>query len=184
MTKNNQHYKNEGRGEIPFRLLSKKRLITIALAGAVVTTPLIFTGCADGKDGVNGADGTIWKSGTSYTEFSDAKVGDYFIDTDDYILYQKTTDSWSIVMENYGKQGNSANAPVIEINADGYWTIDGVETTIKATGENGTKWHSGVVAPTTEGDVGDYYLCTENYDIYEKYDNGWTKIGNIESSNA
>ena len=33
----------------------------------------------DGKDGKDGLFGTIWKSGTSYTEFADAKEGDYYI---------------------------------------------------------------------------------------------------------
>ncbi|MBQ7327469.1 MAG: hypothetical protein IJX00_00695 [Clostridia bacterium] len=57
----------------------------------------------DGTDGKDGIDGTIWKSGLSCTEFADAKVGDYFVDTDDYVLYQKTADSWKIIMRNFGK---------------------------------------------------------------------------------
>ena len=57
----------------------------------------------DGADGKDGIDGTIWKSGLSYAEFADAKVGDYFVDTDDYVLYQKTADSWKIIMRNFGK---------------------------------------------------------------------------------
>lgn len=103
-----------------------------------------LAGCSDGvdgKDGKDGTSGTIWKSGTSYTEFTDAKVGDYFIDTDDYILYQKGTNDWTIVMENYGKpgeNGNDAVAPTITINSDGYWCVDGKSTGIKAKGDDGT----------------------------------------------
>ena len=59
----------------------------------------MLTGCEDGKDG------TVIKSGESYTEFTDAKIGDFFIDTNDYILYTKTALGWEIVMENYGRPG-------------------------------------------------------------------------------
>lgn len=86
----------------PFSVLTKKGLTALAMAGIMVATPFMLSGCSDGKDG---NDGTIWKSGTSYTEFTDAKVGDYFIDTDNYILYQKSATGWSIVMENYGRPG-------------------------------------------------------------------------------
>ena len=68
--------------------LKKKGIIalasTLTLAGVVAVTPFMLTGCSNGKDGSDGRDGTIWKSGTTYTQFTDAKVGDYFIDTDVY----------------------------------------------------------------------------------------------------
>lgn len=123
-----------------FKVLTKKGLMGLAMIGIIIASPFMLTGCSngqDGKDGTPGVSGTIWKSGTSYTAFTDAKVGDYFIDTDDYILYQKTADSWAIVMENYGRPATSGGAPIIEINAEGYWVIDGVPQTVKAKGEKG-----------------------------------------------
>ena len=132
----------------------KKSLVAFALTGILSISALSLVGCkngTDGKDGINGTngvDGTIWKSGTSVTQFTDAKVGDYFIDTDDYILYQKTATDWAIVMENYGKPGNTPQAPaapVITINSQGYWEIDGTPTTVKAKGEDGETGVSPVV---------------------------------------
>lgn len=244
---------------------AKKKLRVLAMTSVMIATPLLLSGCIRGKSGKSGADGTVWKSGISYTEFTDAKVGDFFIDTDDYILYEKTETSWKVVMENYGRPGVSPEAPVISINTEGYWVINGVPTSNKAIGENGapghtpvitvvegfwhvdgvstnvkaegedghnpvvtineegywvidgvpsqtkatpskieitngywfldgvttgvkavgkdgSKWISGTTTPTTVGVVGDFYLNTTNYDIFEKKDTGWTKIGNIKGT--
>ena len=90
-----------------FISFSKKSLTALAMAGVMVASSAALVGCANGQDGKDGLDGTIWKSGTNHTSFTDAKVGDYFIDTDDYILYQKDADSWTVVMENYGKSGEN-----------------------------------------------------------------------------
>ena len=104
--------KDKNKNKVPFNVFRK------GLAGALIGATILaggvsFAGCSngqDGKDGKDGTAGTIWKAGTSYTEFTDAKVGDFFIDTDDYILYQKAETEWVVVMENYGKPGQ-AGAP-------------------------------------------------------------------------
>ena len=127
--------------KIPFKVLSKKGLMGFMLAGVVAVGPLMFTGCADGKDGNDGKDANVWKAGTNYEEFTDAKVGDFFIDTDDYILYQKSENSWVAVMENYGKpgaqgeQGTSGqpgtpgqNGTSLYVGYDGYVWQDGTRT--------------------------------------------------------
>ena len=88
----------------PFNVFSKKGLMALAMAGVMIASPLTLTACSDGKDGI---DGTRWESGLDYTEFADAKVGDFFIDTDDYILYRKTETKWEIVMRDYGKPGDN-----------------------------------------------------------------------------
>ncbi|MBQ7327425.1 MAG: bacterial Ig-like domain-containing protein [Clostridia bacterium] len=172
--------KDKEKKKIPFNVFRK------GMAGALIGATILASGVTlaacgkQGENGKDGADGTIWKSGTNYTEFTDAKVGDFFIDTDDYILYQKGENDWVIVMENYGRP---AQVPTFEIDEEGYWTVNGVSTGVKATGESGAKWHHGAVPPTTEGNVGDYYLDTVTYDIYEKTSTGWDKIANIKSSN-
>lgn len=96
--------KNEKR-KIPFNVL-RKGALTAMIGLTVLGGATMMSGCASGTPG---QDGTIWRSGTSYTEFTNAKVGDFFIDTDDYILYQKTADSWTVVMTNYGRPGSTAN---------------------------------------------------------------------------
>jgi len=120
----NKKVSTEENKKVPFNVF-RKGAISLAIAGAMMTAPFMLAGCTEGKDGINGVDGTIWKAGTNYSEFTDAKVGDFFIDTDDYKLYQKTADSWVVVMNNYGKP---AAAPVVTINNDGYWVIDGTAT--------------------------------------------------------
>ena len=60
--------------KLPFNVLSKKGLMGLAMAGVMIATPFMLAGCSNGQDGKDGAPGTIWKSGTSYTEFTDAKL--------------------------------------------------------------------------------------------------------------
>ena len=133
----------ERKKKLPFNVFSKKGLMTIAMAGVMIASPLMFAGCTAGVDGTNGLDGTKWESGLSYTEFTDAKVGDFFIDTDDYILYKKTATDWEVVMKDYGKpgtngqNGTNGQTATVSINNDGYWVINGTTTNTKATGEDG-----------------------------------------------
>ncbi len=272
--------KDKEKKKVPFNVFRK------GIAGALIGATILASGVtlaacgkqgADGKDGKDGLDGTIWKSGASYTEFADAKVGDYFIDTDDYILYQRGESDWVIVMENYGRpaqaptisigedgcwavdgvstgvkargedgqpgsspvvtineegfwcvngvstgvkargedgengengeNGAPGHSPVVTINEEGYWVIDGVATQTKATpstisivggywyldgtttnikaeGKDGNTWLSGTKDPSTEGNVGDFYLNTSTYDIWQKNAEGWIEIGNIKGKDG
>jgi lysophospholipase L1-like esterase len=132
--------------KIPFNVFSEKNLKIFAMTGVVIASPFILAGCSDGKDGSNGEDGTKFLAGLSYTEFTDAKVGDFFIDTDDYILYTKTTNDWEVVIRNFGKPGANGQDGVdgkdgqtvtVSINSKGYWVINGTVTNTKATGKDG-----------------------------------------------
>ena len=111
------------------KISAKKKLACLAMGGVLLTSPIMLTGCEDGKDG------TVIKSGESYTEFTDAKIGDFFIDTNDYILYTKTALGWEIVMENYGRPGT-----------------DGEKG---ETGEQGSKGDTGAEANNIEMQVDD-----------------------------
>ena len=84
----------------PHKALSKKTVKGSVIVGTLLAGVLTFTGCINLYGGENGTAGTVWKSGKDYSEFANAKIGDYFIDTDDYQLWQKTADAWVIVMEN------------------------------------------------------------------------------------
>lgn len=166
MAKNKAGLEKDKKKKVPFNVLSKKGLMCLAMAGVMIASPFMLAGCSngqDGKDGKDGTPGTIWKSGTSYTEFTDAKVGDYYIDTDDFILYQKTATDWAIVMENYGKPGSNGQdgqngtngtdgiTPTITINDDGYWVINGVPTTTKAQGEDGENGTTPTISINADG---------------------------------
>ena len=100
-------------------------------------------------------------SGKSYTEFTNANSGDYFIDTDDYVLYQKNSDGWSVIIENFGKPGDNG-----------------------LNGESGNAWHVGETFPTGKGE-GDMFLNTSTWEIYQFDGNAWRLRGKIdENKNA
>lgn len=80
------------------------------------TSPLMLAGCGadgqngkDGKDGKDGKNGTMWYSGTENIEtISGGNAGDFYFDTDDYILYQKSqVGTWTVVTQNFGKPGEN-----------------------------------------------------------------------------
>ena len=53
-------------------------------------------------------------------------------------------------------------------------------------GSGGTVWYSGTDAPTaqTEGNVGDFYLDEDDFDIYKRTESGWELIGNIKGADG
>ncbi len=124
----------------------------------------LLTGC--GKDGAPGAtgpqgpagtDGATWYSGIAYSN-AQGKVGDFFYDTDDFKIYRKTASGWEFLSYIRGEDGDD--------------------------GDDGCTWLTGSVDPTTEGNVGDFYLNTVTYDIFEKTASGWEKKGNIKGQDG
>ena len=52
-----------------------------------------------------------------------------------------------------------------------------------AAGADGATWLTGTVVPTSaQGENGDWYLNTANYDIYQKASGAWSKKGNIKGA--
>ena len=113
MAKNKAGLEKDKKKKFPFNVFSKKGLASLAMAGVMIASPFMLAGCSngqDGKDGKDGANGPAWHYGVDYTEYNGTiNIGDFFIDTNDYILYQKTNDGWDTVMENYGRPGNPGN---------------------------------------------------------------------------
>lgn len=108
----------------------KKGIFGVAMASMMAVTPF-FVGCS----GVPGKDGALWYTGLDVSEYDDkGKVGDFFYDTDDGVVYQKTDFGWSEVSVIKGKDGT---APTIAINQDGYWVINGNVTSHQSTGQDG-----------------------------------------------
>ena len=184
MEKNKKGLEKDKKEKMHINVLSKKGLASLALAGVMIASPIMLAGCS-GEAGKDGADGTVWRAGTSYTEFTDAKVGDFFIDTDDYVLYQKNANSWTVVMTNYGKPGtNGQPGQTGPQGPQGETGSTGAPGSTGATGEagkDGSTWLSGDVAPTTEGKDGDFYLNESTYDIYKNTDGTWAKIGTLSA---
>ena len=87
-----------------------------------------------------------WIVGTETPSTTIGNDGDMYIDTDDYILYQKLNGEWAIVMEDFGK-GESSPA---------------------------NKWMTGTATPTDDmGIDGDMYLDTDDYILYQKTAGAW-----------
>ncbi len=109
----------------PFKVLSKKCFITMALAGVMAVTPFILTGC--GKDGVNGKDGTngaTWFSGTGEPQVSLGKIGDFYMDEFNHIIYEKKVEGWVLITQiseaekTYSYYADLATAIGVVNNAD------------------------------------------------------------------
>lgn len=104
--------KKKDKKKMPFNVLRKG-----AIAGLLGLTLgfgcLGLAGCSNGQDGKDGAQ---WYSGTTNVEFvTDGVNGDFYIDTDDYILYQKVNGQWTPIMYDFGKPATATN---IELQVD------------------------------------------------------------------
>lgn len=170
MTKNNEKEKNK---KVPFAVL-RKGVVGLALAGVMAFTPIMLAGCSNGQDGKDGLDGAKWYSGIDYSVDSsatNAKVRDFYIDTDDYILYQKQADgTWTIIMQNFGKPGQ-----------DGTNGTNGTDGATWLTGTLVTGTGTGIVAEVAGAKVGDLYFNTTTCDIYQcTGTNTWSWISNIK----
>ena len=160
--------------KVPFNVF-KKGFVGALLGATILAGGVGLAGCGQagpqGPQGETGPAGTVWRAGTSYTEFADAKVGDFFIDTDDYILYQKTETEWVVVMENYGKPGEDG-----EDGKPGQPGEDGKPGEDGENGADGVSWITGTAITGTDSEisatidgakVGDLYFNYETCDIYQ-----------------
>ncbi|MDY5041819.1 MAG: GDSL-type esterase/lipase family protein [Eubacteriales bacterium] len=185
MGKTNEKEKNK---KVPFAVM-RKGMVGLALAGIMVCSPIMLAGCSNGKDGKNGLDGAKWYSGIDYsvdTNATNAKAGDFYIDTDDHILYQKQADeTWVVLMQNFGKPGSQG--PQGNPGQNGTNGTDGTDGT---NGTDGATWLTGTVitgkgssitAEVAGAKVGDLYFNTTTCDIYQcTAANTWNWISNIK----
>ncbi len=146
----------------------KKPIFTLATCGVMLASSFALIGCSGEMGG-----GTNWYRGTAdVNTITEGKAGDFYIDTDDYILYQKNADgTWSIVMENFGKNGEAGTA--------------GTNGTNGTNGTDGATWTTGTLNPledTVDGKEGDLYLNTSTQNIYRKGATNWALIGNIKGA--
>lgn len=159
MAKKEKVLTQEQKKKVSFNVLRKG-----AIAGLLGLTIgfgcLGFAGCSNSQDGKNGK----WYSGIE-TPTTQGVNGDYYYDTDDYLLYQKTNGQWDIIVRDFGKSGGDAIAPTVTINNDGYWVINSVATNVKAKGEDGD-----------DGDDGHTPVITINADGYWVIDGTSTNV--------
>ena len=121
----------------------KKNLIALMLACVMIVAPLTLASCQNGQDGINGIDGkdgtngidgkdgtngvdgkdgTAWLTGTAVPSNTAGNDGDFYFDTDSFVLYQKKDGQWAVLQNNFGKPGANGlngNTPTVTINEDG-----------------------------------------------------------------
>jgi len=124
------------------KLFRKKSVVAFAIALVMTFNLFVFSACTPESD-----DASKWHTGTSYTSV-DAKNGDFFYDTDDNKIYQKTDNGWGLIID-----------------------INQIED------NDQMEWLSGNGMPSSAiGAVGDFYIDTDSWTIYEKKINGWIDV--------
>jgi hypothetical protein len=120
--------------------------------------------------------------------------GDYYLDVLSGDVYQKQSDAWSKVGNIRGPQGiqgiqglkgdTGATGPQGEqgpVGPQGPLGLQGPAGIDGANGIDGATWYYGSGTPNVETGVhSDYYLDTDNGDIYQKQSVTWTLTGNIQ----
>ena len=154
--------------------LSKKSAWAVAFACLMAFSSLMVVVHADkqgpqGNDGANGAngkDGATWYSGTEVT-VNQGAVGDFFFDTDDFDIYQKTADGWSIISNIKGAQGEKGTAGIagvgiekVEYDANGNLVVtftDGTTQTLTAPAKHEHTFGEWI----NNGNGMSYHVCTD-----------------------
>lgn len=155
-----------------------KHGITVVENGVVYVEPAPIVGGGatgpqgppgtDGTDGVDGVDGSKWFSGTTAPANGTGVVGDWYINTANANVYEKTgSTTWTLRVNIKG--------------ADGAAGANGADGT---NGTAGSKWLQAAGVPGSgTGLVGDWYINVTTYDIYEKTGvSTWTSRGNIKGA--
>lgn len=166
----------------------------------------------DGKDGTSGKDGDNGKDGVSVTKIEKTSTEG---NTDTYTITYSDGTTYYFVITNgedgekgiQGIPGEDGHTPVITINEEGYWCVDGVSTGVLAKGEKGDKGEPGEKGDKgdkgsdgkdgkdgtslltgngkpndTLGSDGDSYIDLDTWDYYTKSNGTWTSAGNIKGT--
>ena len=147
--------------------------LTLFLSLAVILS-LSVTGCegpagADGSQGTEGPtgpvgpageNGSVIHAGQGAPDSGIGNPGDYYLDTQNILLYGPKT------------EGNSWGTPIDLKGADGQ------------DGADGSQIFSGTTAPDASlGSVGDFYLNTSNFDLFgPKTPSGWGTPVNLQAT--
>lgn len=170
--------------------------------GWVFVINIIGQDGTDGQDGADGQDGSMWFSGSTVPDNSLGSDNDFYLDTSQGVIYQKSSDQWISIIDITGTSisdgitwhsGSGAPADILGSDGDLYLNIaDGtihlksdstwlsIGDITSSTGDDGTVWLTGVGAPISDlGINGDLYLDTATGDVYQKDSDIWSSIANI-----
>ena len=130
--------------------------------GTYRTSEFTVTNGEDGKDGLNGTDGSKIYEGTGTAGSTLGAIGDFYIDTNNGNLYKKTASAtWTFLV-----------------------TLKGIDGKDGKDGARGPQINTlqGSTAPTNkEGFInGDLTFLLGTSDLYQFNGTSWTKIGNLK----
>ena len=168
------------------------------LFGLAISLISVFalTGCNSepvvGPQGPQGETGERGEDGVSIVSV-DLTSSDGLVDIYTITYSDGTTSNFIVTNGKNGEQGiqgipgQDGHTPVITINSDGYWVIDGVKTNTKAQGEQGEPGKDGTSLLTGNGEPsanlgknGDSYIDLDTWDFYVKTSGTWIHTGNIK----
>lgn len=148
------------------------------------TGPTGATGAtgATGSTGAAGADGAVWRNGTGVPSNGTGVNGDFYLDDATGDVYKRASGTYSVVANIEGPTGPTGatgatgatgstgpTGPTGATGAAGSNGTNGTNGTDGADGADGIDGKTllnGVVAPTTEGVDGDFYINTATDEIY------------------
>lgn len=129
-----------------------KKIAVAATACFALAAPMVLTGCSNEP----AEPGTKWLTGIEVPTSASGSVGDFYLDTDDFNVYQKDSEGWKLVGSlkgDTGSQGEQGEAGVGIVSISKTASANNVDTyTIVFT--NGTN-ASFTVTNGTNGEDGD-----------------------------
>lgn len=139
-----------------------------------------------GLPGSPGVNGTVWFTNSSAPSSGVGVDGDYFFNSLNGDVYQKVTGAWVLIGNLTGPLGPQGIQGIQGIQgatgangSQGIQGIQGIQGDQGPAGVNGSTWHSGSGAPSSDlGTSGDYYLDIVSGNVYKK-NGSWAVIGNI-----
>ena len=135
------------------------RLLTVFSLIVFLTVPFIFAGCNQPDDV-----GARLYSGTETPNLSFGKMGDFYIDEDDNLIYKFGSNGWYVIGNMQGEKGDQG-----EQGIQGEQGEKGDQGEPGVAGANGISFLSGQGTPSSSlGSVDDLYLNTLTYDLYKK----------------
>lgn len=180
MAKKEKSLEESKKKKEPFNVLRKG-----AIAGLLGLTIgfgcLGLAGCS--LNGTDGKDGAQWYSGIE-TPTTQGVNGDFYLDTDDYILYQKVNGQWTPIMNEFGKPGEKGDkgddGTGTYVGYDGYIWVGSQKTSAKisdVTDGNVVLNTIGLVNHNRYFDTQDIDLSTTQVALMDNYFENIAKVG-------
>ena len=125
-----------------------------------------------GTPGAPGANGSTIFNGSGAPASGLGNNGDIYIDTSNDHYYTKGSGTWTDQGSMVGPAGATGSA-----GAAGAAGPAGPTGSTGAAGTSGSVWYTGAVAPTTLHNDGDYYLRSNNGEVYKQITGAWVDQG-------